>query len=307
MAAAGLEPAVSSTPVEQRILGSINSLTPAETQVARAILASYPASATRSSSAIAHNAGTSPASVIRFVAKLGFASLSDFHEAVRGELDARSRSPFEMVRPASDGSLIESVVDAEAANISSTLRRVTPQTLETLRAHIMDASTVAVLGGRFSHAMAVYLHAHLRLIRPGAVLLSPANVPDQIAHAGRGSCLVVFDFRRYHGEADFAARYVKERRGRVIVITDPYLSPASHHADITLIADIEGPHLVDSYAAVVTLLDTIIGDLVSADPRTRRRIERVEAARSLLDTAGSPAPSRPGMGPLPATEPRPDA
>jgi DNA-binding MurR/RpiR family transcriptional regulator len=286
----GREAAVSPAPVEQRILGSINALTPAETQVARAILASYPSSATRSSSAIARNAGTSPASVVRFVAKLGFTSLNDFHEAVRGELDARSRSPFETVRPASEGSLIESVIDAEAANISTTLRRITPETLEAVRAHIMDASTVAVLGGRFSHAMAVYLHAHLRLIRPAAVLLSPANVPDQIAHAGRGTCLVAFDFRRYHGEAEFAAGYVKERRGRVIVITDPYVSPAAHHADVTLIAEIEGPHVVDSYAAVVTLLDTIIGDLVSADPRTRRRIERVEAARSLLDAADAPRP-----------------
>ncbi|MDX6535407.1 MAG: hypothetical protein QOF68_3151 [Gaiellales bacterium] len=275
--------------VEQLILDVINTLTPAETRVARSILAAYPGSATHSSSAIAAAASTSPATVIRFVGKLGFPTLRDFHEAVRAELDGRWRSPFETVQAASsERGLIEAVIATETANVSSTLRRLSASSLEAVRELILDASTVAVLGGRFSHAMAVYLHAHLRLIRSGAVIMSPANVPDQIAHAGRGSCLVVFDFRRYHREAEYAARYVKSRRGKVVVITDPYVSPASHHADHTLIADIEGPHVADSYAAVTALLDVIIGDLIGADPqRTRRRIDRVETARDLLD-AGSP-------------------
>jgi DNA-binding MurR/RpiR family transcriptional regulator len=284
MATARQAPSVA---VERLILDVINRLTPAETRVARTILAGYPGTATRSSSAIAEAASTSPATVVRFVGKLGFRTLRDFHEAVRSELDGRSRSPFETVQAAaSERGLIQAVIDAETANVSSTLRRLTPASLETVRKLIMEASTVAVLGGRFSHAMAVYLHAHLRLITSGAVLLSPANVPDQIAHAGRGSCLIVFDFRRYHREAEYAARYTKSRRGKVIVVTDPYVSPASHHADHTLIADIEGPHVADSYAAVTALLDLIIGDLIGVNPqRTRRRIDRVEEARDLLDGA----------------------
>ena len=87
--------------LEQLILDNINSLTPAETRVARAILASYPALATRSSSAIAEVAQSSPASVIRFVNKLGFANLREFHEAIRDGLEGMYRSPYETVSPAS--------------------------------------------------------------------------------------------------------------------------------------------------------------------------------------------------------------
>jgi DNA-binding MurR/RpiR family transcriptional regulator len=283
------------TPVEQRILAAINSLTPAETRVARAILASYPASATRSSAAIAASAGASPASVIRFVGKLGFPGVREFQEAVRAELDGRFRSPFEVVAgSASSDDALEAVIRAEAANIAETLRRLTPELLGAVRSLLTEAATVATLGGRFSQALAVYLHAHLQLLRPGAVLLSPADVADQLAHAGRGTCLVAFDFRRYHPEAELAARYVRSRRGRVIVVTDPYVSPASHHADRTLIAAIEGPRLVDSYAAALALLDTIVGDLVAADPeRTRRRIARVEEARREM----APADRRRDGGP----------
>lgn len=290
--------------VEDLILNAISGLTPAQTRVARAVLAAYPALATRSASEIARTAGASPASVLRFVAVLGFPSLREFHEAVRADLDARARSPFETVeRARADGGLVESVIRVEADNIAATLRRIRLETLTALRGLIMDASSVLVLGGRFSHAPAVYLHAHLRLIRSATTLLSTADVADQISHAGRGSCLILFDFRRYHPEARFAARYIKSRRGRVVLITDPYVSPASHHADHTLIADVEGPHLVDSYASVIALLDILVSDLVVAGgARTRRRIERVEDARDALQRgyledaaatrAWSPAPGR---------------
>jgi DNA-binding MurR/RpiR family transcriptional regulator len=289
--------------LEQRILESIDSLTPAEKRVARAILASYPTLATRSSSAIAEAAESSPASVVRFVNKLGFASLREFQEAVRAGIEGMYRSPYETLAPASsEHDLIEAVITAEANNVAATLNRLTPQSIRSLRRLFVDASSIAVMGGRFSQGLAVYLHAHLRLIRGGAIVIAPADVADEIAHLGRGTLVVLFDFRRYHPQAEFAARYVKARRGKVIVITDIHVSPAAQHADHTLVADIAGPHLVESYASVVALLDMIIGDLV-ADNRDamRRRIDRVELARAQLDdvvfhNAGSieraPAPPR---------------
>ena len=271
--------------LEQLILDSINSLTPAETRVARAILDSYPALATRSSSAIAEAAQSSPASVIRFVNKIGFADMREFHEAIRDGLTGMYRSPYETLAPASsEHDLIDAVVTAEAKNVAATLNRQTPESIRALRTLLNEASSIAIIGGRFSHALAVYLHAHLRLIRSGAVILRTADVADDIAHLGRGSLIVIFDFRRYHPQAEFAARYAKSRRGKVVVITDPHLSPAAHHADHTLVAEIEGPHLVESYASVVALLDMIIGDLVATNgDAMRRRIERVESARAQLD------------------------
>jgi DNA-binding MurR/RpiR family transcriptional regulator len=270
--------------LEQLILESIDSLTPAEKRVARAILASYPASATRSSSAIAEVSKSSPASVVRFVNKIGFGSLREFHEAVRSGLEGMYRSPYETLAPApSEHDLVAAVIQAEATNVAATLNRLTPESIRSLRTLLTDASSIAVMGGRFSHALAVYLHAHLRLIRSGATIVHTADVADEIAHVGRGTLLVVFDFRRYHPQAEFAARYVKARRGKVIVVTDVHVSPAAQHADHTLVAEVTGPHLVESYASVVALLDMIIGDLVATNgDAMRRRIDRVEGARTQL-------------------------
>jgi DNA-binding MurR/RpiR family transcriptional regulator len=271
--------------LEQLILESIDSLTPAEKRVARAILGSYPASATRSSSAIAEVAGSSPASVVRFVNKLGFTSLREFHEAVRSGLEGMYRSPYETVAPApSEDELIEAVIQGEAKNVAATLKRLTPESIRNMRQLLVEASSIAVMGGRFSHALAVYLHAHLRLMRRGVIVVRTADVADEIAHLGRGTLMVIFDFRRYHPQAEFAARYVKRQRGKVIVVTDVHVSPAAQHADHTLVAEVEGPHMVESYASVVALLDMLIADLVATDgDAMRRRIDRVEVARTQLD------------------------
>jgi DNA-binding MurR/RpiR family transcriptional regulator len=271
--------------LEQRILESIDSLTPAEKRVARAILASYPALATRSSSAIAEVAESSPASVVRFVSKLGFGSLREFQEAVRSGLEGMYRSPYETVAPASsEHDLIEAVIRGEAKNVAATLNRLSPESIRNLRTQLVDASSIAVMGGRFSYALAVYLHAHLRLIRSGVMIVRTSDVADEIAHLGRGTLIMIFDFRRYDPQAEFAARYVKARRGKVIVVTDVHVSPAAQHADHTLIAEVEGPHMVESYASVVALLDMIIADLVATNgDAMRRRIDRVEVARTQLD------------------------
>jgi DNA-binding MurR/RpiR family transcriptional regulator len=276
--------------VEGRILQSLDSLTPSETRVARAILAAYPGSATRSAAAIAAAAGTSTASVVRFVRRLGFASVREFHEAVRADLDARFHSPWLVSDLPSQNGALDAVVRAEAANIGQTLGRLSPELLEALRELLMGSSSVVALGGRFSEALAVYLAAHLRVLRPGVSVLDGGEVADQLAHAGRGTCLVAFDFRRYQPRAELAARYVKSRRGRVVVVTDPYISPAAHHADRVLVAEIEAPRLVDSYAAVVALLDTLVSDIVAAEgERVRRRIGRLEEARRLIGGAGGDA------------------
>lgn len=272
-----------------RILASLDTLTPSERRVGRAVLASYPGSGLRSASAIGAASGTSAATVLRFVMKLGFDGLPDFHSALRDEIDRRLRSPFELDAPPQDADgLLGSVRDSQLRIVSETLARVRPDALAEIADLLRTASRLWIMGGRFSHAVAHYLYAHLQMLRPDVRLLgsSPAPIADQLAYCGRGDCLVVFDFRRYQSDAAFAARFVKDRRGRAVVVTDPYLSPASQSADYVLVASIEGLALADSYAGAIALADALVSRVLVADERVmRKRIARVEAARAAMNRA----------------------
>ncbi len=246
----------------------------------------YPSGAMRPAAAIAQDAHVSPASVIRFVRALGFAGLAEFQATVRDELVKRSSSPFQLERlPAPESAFVERMLDAETALVADTLGRLNEETLASVRAILTSASKVFLYGGRFSQAVSHYLYAHLELFLGDVRHLAAASTPltDRIVSAGRSTALVVFDFRRYDVEAEFAAKYLRARRAQVIVVTDPYLSPAARHADVTLITAIERPELCDSYTGAIALCDVIVTSLLSHDRRQRvRMLEQVEQARREL-------------------------
>src|SRR5919106_850927 len=275
-----------------RILRSHDGLTPAERRVGQAILASYPGSGLRSASAIAEASATSPATVVRFVAKLGFNGMPDFQAALRDEIDHRLRSPFELGVPArgADGGLLGDILESQLRIVSETLGRLKPEGLANVARLLLESQRVWITGGRFSQSIAHYLYAHLQMLRPDVRLLGPwpAPIADQLAYSGRRDCLVVFDFRRYQGDAAFAAEFVKGRRGRVVVVTDPYLSPASQSADHTLIASVEGAALADSYAGAVALVDAIVSHvLLAEEEEMAKRIAVVEEARAEMTRAAA--------------------
>ncbi|MBW3592064.1 MAG: MurR/RpiR family transcriptional regulator [Actinobacteria bacterium] len=274
-----------------RILKAHDGLTPSERRVGQAILASYPGSGLRSGSAIAEASETSPATVVRFVAKLGFDGMSAFHSALRDEIDERLRSPFELsVPPRSSDGLLANILDSHLRIVSESVRRLSVETVERVAGLLLESARVSIMGGRFSQAVAHYLYAHLQMLRPDVRLVGPwpAPIADQLAYCGRRDCLVVFDFRRYQGDAAFAAEFVKKRRGRVVVVTDPYLSPAAQSADYTLIASVEGVALADSYAGAVALVDAIVSHvLVAEEQEMAKRIAMVEEARAEMTRAAA--------------------
>jgi DNA-binding MurR/RpiR family transcriptional regulator len=289
------------TTVAERILGSLDLLTAAERRVGRAILSSYPSFGLQSTTEIGKTAQASPATVVRFVTKLGFAGVPDFHHALRQEIDHRMSSPFWELnedgrRPSSE--FLGVMEETQSSLVRETLGRLSDDVLSQIRHLVMSSPRLWIAGGRFSQSLAHYLYAHMQLFRPQVRLLVPWPVPitDQIFHVTRGDCLVVFDFRRYDVEAEFAARYFKSHRGRVVVVTDPYLSPAAHHADHTLIASFEGRMLLGSHTGATALVDAIVTYLMSRDETLRGRIDRVEEARELLSARIAEAAAQVGRG-----------
>src|SRR5438874_6815582 len=72
----------------------LDSLSPAERRLARALLASYPIAGLESVARFAERARVSPPTVTRFITKLGFRGYPEFQEALRQEVQARLSSPL---------------------------------------------------------------------------------------------------------------------------------------------------------------------------------------------------------------------
>src|SRR5690242_7210078 len=89
---------VSENRVGELVRHRLDSLSPAERRLARALLASYPIAGLESVARFAERAGVSPPMVTRFITKLGFRGYPEFQEILREEVQARLSSPLERYR-----------------------------------------------------------------------------------------------------------------------------------------------------------------------------------------------------------------
>ncbi|HEV8596773.1 MAG TPA: MurR/RpiR family transcriptional regulator, partial [Candidatus Dormibacteraeota bacterium] len=105
----------------ERVRQRLDSLSPAERRLARALLASYPIAGLESVARFAERAGVSPPTVTRFIAKLGFRGYPEFQENLRHEVQARLSSPLARYRdePQRD-SAIKTALEVSAHNLKAT-------------------------------------------------------------------------------------------------------------------------------------------------------------------------------------------
>jgi DNA-binding MurR/RpiR family transcriptional regulator len=270
--------------VAERVRRSLGDLSKSERKVARVLLSGPPTIGLESVSQLAARAAVSGPTVSRFVARLGFDNYAAFQRALRDDLSARVLSPVEVYRSHladSDESPLGRMGAALADAVSGTLAQLSPVDFEragTLLAD--DRHPVLVTGGWTSHLLAATLASLLRPFRH-RVLHVPSLAAERaaaLADLGRRDTVVVFDFRRYELETFEFARLARDRGGRLILITDPWLSPIADLADAVLPAQIDGPSPFEILTPTVALVETLATDVA-------RRLGAAGTAR--LDDYGS--------------------
>jgi DNA-binding MurR/RpiR family transcriptional regulator len=263
----------------------LNSLSPAERRLARALIASYPIAGLESVARFAERAGVSPPTVTRFIAKLGFRGYPEFQENLRDEVQARLSSPLARYReePQRD-SAIKTALDVSAHNLKATEELLSERDVEEAVALLADVRRrVLVLGGRVSAPLARYLAAQLHLLRPGIGLVDAerSTPAQQLIDMRKTDVLVVFDYRRYQPDTIECARIAAGRGCDVVLFTDQWLSPASAFARQVLVTSVEtvGPFdsLVGATAVVEALVAAVLARLGSRAEARMQNLERLRA------------------------------
>lgn len=258
-------------------------LTTAEARAARALLADYPTLGLAPAAEFAELSHTSPATILRFVAQLGFESYPDFQRQLREELSERIKTPLEKTRaakPAGKGSFLPRFVKSIEDNLRETMQRLPDSEFEAVCARIADTRGAChLIGGRFTDAIASYMSAHLRVIRAGVRKLEdrPASRADQLLDVDAGDVVVIFDIRRYDADLVRLAKAAKDRRATVILITDTWISPASRYARHVLPCAVDVRRTWDSNAVLFSVCEAIIARITERSwSKAKARVEAKE-------------------------------
>ena len=247
--------------ISERIGTAMSILPSGERKAAQALIADYPLIGLKTVAQFAAQAGVSSPTILRFVGRLGFGSYPEFQSALQIEVVEQLQSPLaRSTRPALNGSsppIVEALVD----NIRETFDHVGEAEIARAAGTLGDTRLrVHLVGGRFTDAIARYMAAHLRIIRPDVFHIDgqEAGWRDRLVDMGRKDVLVMFDIRRYQDSLMTYAEKAAARGVTVILFTDQWLSPVARVARQVLTCRTAVPSAFDSTVTMLALAEAVI-------------------------------------------------
>lgn len=259
--------------VRNRIEQHLAKLSNAERQIARLVIEKYPMSALGDIKDIASLASVSPPTITRFVRRLGFERFVDFQRAIRLEVQDTESSPLAVLKrhrsqPAQrtrDADLYADMAKSLAQLNATSVR----DALDNAAALLSDSKRrISLLGGRWSSVAAQYFAFQLSSLRGEVHTLLPQAsglMADRIADFGKKDVLVVYDFRRYQPAIFGFAEASAKRGARILLFTDPGLSPICDVADV----------IIPVAIAVTSPLDTLVPAIAATDALLARLVTRL--------------------------------
>lgn len=249
-----------------RIASRSGALTQREKTLADYLIANYPQGLLESATDIARHVGISPSTVVRFFAKLDYASFPDAQREARIEVTAKMNSPVQRAGLAlRQDSSLQAVIDEsflmDQANIDATREGLDLAEIDAMvRTLARSGARVFVVGEKNSHAIAHYLHIHLNLCLPDVHMLDirQSMIADNLIWLTEKDVLVAISIRRYSRQVLHAVQYVRQIGGKVLAITDSPLAPIaglSHHRAVVKTASASP---FDSYTAAYCLCNALI-------------------------------------------------
>lgn len=275
--------------VRARIEEHLSRLSGSERQIARLVIEKYPVSALGGIEDLARQSGVSPPTVTRFVRRLGFDRFVDFQRAIRLEVQDGEVSPLALLQrhqalDAADGTPDARLIGDLAASLGKLQSPAILEALDAAAALLADERRrISFLGGRWSSIAAQYFAFQLTSLRGEVHTVLPQAsgvVEDRIADFGKRDVLVVYDFRRYQPETIAFAETSARRGVRVVLFTDPELSPICDVADVVIPVPVATTSPLDTLVPAIAATDALLSRLVSRiGARAEKRMKMLEQLR----------------------------
>ena len=274
-------------------------LTPGERRVARTLFATDLEAGFETVAHLAERSGVSGPTVLRFSNKLGFTSYAEFRRALRDELTARIDSPLRLYsrnQPEQrTGCLLDALRDDFVRGLELTFANLSEGEFDAVVSLLEDLRRpIWTTGGRFTQSIAELLHARLYQLRPRTrvIVHTPSGRADALLEVSRRDVGIVFDVRRYQKDTSVLAESAKRRGAKIVLVTDPWLSPVVEFADHVLTVDVDAPSPYDSMVSLMALVEALVANLVDRLGETsRRRLSALERVRETYTKEECESPS----------------
>jgi DNA-binding MurR/RpiR family transcriptional regulator len=212
--------------------------------------------------AIAKRLHTDPATVVRIVRGLGFATYRDFQRhlhdlsiAFATSLDTMQSAGRETSMPA----YIREALEQDLKNLHGLKNSLDAQRLGSLAKRFYDARRIVLLAGDLAAILADYLEYQITLLGlPVFTGTSAGRIAHLVRTVNNRDLVLAISFRRGLRQTVEGVHLAHDRNAYCVGITDTYVSPLARECDEVFLASVESTSFGASYAAPVALVNAML-------------------------------------------------
>jgi DNA-binding MurR/RpiR family transcriptional regulator len=232
--------------------------------------------------AMAKRLNTDPATMVRIVRVLGFASFREFQKYLHDLSIAFATSADTMQTASSERgrhAYVADSIERDLKNLQGLKNSLDAARLTELAKRMYASRRIVVLAGDLAAYLAKYLEYQTSLLgMPVFAATSPGRISHLTRSLTKDDLVLAISFRRGLAQTVEGARQACQREAHCVAITDTYLSPLARIAHETFLASIETTSFGASYAAPVALVNALLAACGQV-----RRAETMEIVREISE------------------------
>jgi RpiR family carbohydrate utilization transcriptional regulator len=212
--------------------------------------------------AMAKRLKTDPATVVRIVRGLGFASYRDFQRHLHDLSIAFATSLDTMQsagRVTSMPAYVREALEQDLKNLHGLKNSLDAPRLVSLAKRFYDARRIVLLAGDLAAFLADYLEYQITLLGlPVFTATSAGRIAHLVRTVNNRDLVIAISFRRGLRQTVEGVHLAHERDAYCVGIAHTYVSPLARECDEVFLASVESTSFGASYAAPVALVNAIL-------------------------------------------------
>ncbi len=211
--------------------------------------------------------GVSDTSIIRFLRTLGFSGYVDFKRVMSEQMLQKYRFSMSVGEKYNKTSklfdqknVLMDVMKCAVDNIQAAIDNTSVETIREIAECLIRSKKKYVVGFKSTSCCAAYMHRKLVYFLPDVFCFDKmdSNVLESMVDITEGDCVLLYGFPRYSEINYSILELAKERKTKIIVVTDKITSPLAPYADFLLTASISGVGFTNSYVVPMCLSEAIL-------------------------------------------------
>src|SRR5579864_9198157 len=212
--------------------------------------------------ALAKRLQTDPATVVRIVRSLGFASYREFQRHLHDLSLAFATSMDTMRSTVKDGDMpahVRESLEQDVKNLQGLKNSLDANRLLSLAKRFYGARRILILAGDLAAYLAEYLEYQLSILGlPVVAAISAGRITHLVRTTGKKDIVIAITFRRGLRQTVEGAQQARANGAYCVGIADTYLSPLARECDEVFLASIESTSFGASYTAPIALANAIL-------------------------------------------------